>query len=221
MQAPTRAEFERSERELLERGSRKKADLYALDTSGGSFVVKDFARKGPWRRVLGRLQIAREERIYRLLEGVPGVAGLVGRIDAHALVLERVEGRPLGVTPTRFTRADDYVEQLRVCVERMHARGVLHMDLRGRENVVVRSDHRVVVLDFASSLHLRPGSIAHRILFRTLSIPDESGWLKWKLNLTPEHLTDDEKRRIRRFNRIRGLWPFNRKVRSGVLEPPD
>ena len=40
---------------------------------------------------------------------------------------------------------------------------------------------------------------------------DRSAFLKWKRLLTPDDLTDVEKRKLKRYDRWRRLWPFNRK----------
>jgi hypothetical protein len=94
----------------------------------------------------------------------------------------------------------------------MHAAGVAHLDLRGRENVLVGDGGRIVIVDLAGAVRMRPGGLAHRLLFRWLTMLDESAFLKWKLLLTPDRLTPRERRFLARFRRfVRPLWPINRK----------
>ena len=50
---------------------------------------------------------------------------LVGRIDAHALALEWIEGQELARSPERFERAKELLERIREIVAEMHADGTL------------------------------------------------------------------------------------------------
>jgi serine/threonine protein kinase len=197
---------------VLHRGAPDKADLVVVDLGEGALVVKDFASK-PWIwRLLGRVQIGREAAAYRRLDGVEGVPKFFGRVDAHAIAIEKIEGHQLAFAPDRFERGGAYVEQLRAIVSRLHARGLVHNDLRGRENVLVRPDGSLVIVDLAAALRLDPGGR----LFRVLAAADDAALLKWKALLAPEAFTDEERAFLERFARWRRLWPFNRKRRPGA-----
>jgi len=173
--------------------------------------VKDFAGKGLWGRTVGRVQIARESRAYAWLGAMEGVPRFVGRVDAHALALAEVDGRQLAFARDLHPQGRAILERLRALMDRMHARGLAHLDLRGRENVMVRADGELVVVDLAGAVRLRPGGLAHRLFFRWLERADESAFLKWKLLLDPAGLTMEERDFLRRFGRLRSLWIFNRK----------
>ena len=114
-------------------------------------------------------------------------------------------------------RRDDLLDQLLGILNAVHARGVIHNDLRGQDNTLVRPDGRVVLIDFAGAFRFRPGSAWHRLLFRRLSQVDRAAYLKWKRALRPESLTSEEERFLRRFARFRRLWVFNPK---GALKQP-
>jgi len=213
---PSRGGLEASRGEFLHRGAWSKADIYLAPSKGETFVVKDFAAKSWPIRWLGRLQVGRECRAYEALAGVPGVARWLGRIDAHALALERVEGTPLRKFRKRGGRKE-LLAALRETLDRIHERGVIHNDLRGKDNTLVRSDGRVVLIDFAGAFRFRPGGAMHRLLFRRLSRVDEAAYLKWKRILDPQSLTPEEERFLRRFAFFRRLWVFNPK---GALKQP-
>ena len=182
-----------------------------MDLGEGPLVVKDFASKPwPWR-LLGRLQVGREAAAYRHLEGEPGIPRFLGRVDAHAIAIERIEGHRLAFAPDRFERGAWYVAGLREIVARMHARGLVHNDLRGRENVLVRADGSLVVVDLAGALRLDPRGR----LFRLFAAADEAALLKWKALLAPGTFTPEEAAFLERFARWRRLWPFNRKAGEG------
>ncbi len=193
------------------RGSRTKADLWIAALADGTpVVVKDFAAKGAFVRLWGRLQIAREVRFLRLLADLREVPRLVARLDAHALVLEKLAGTPLFHFPVGPV-CRPYLLELRRVLDLVQARGIVHLDLRGRENVMIAAADRVVVLDWAGALRLPPGTLRHRVLFGPLKAIDDSAYLKWKDMQDPESLSANEREFLRRFRRWRRLWPFNRK----------
>ena len=109
------------------------------------------------------------------------------------------------------TGATTLLDQIRGVLDAVHARGVIHNDLRGQDNTLVRPDGRVVLIDFAGAFRFRAGSTWHRLLFRRLSQVDRAAYLKWKRTIRPEAITPEEERFLRRFARFRRLWVFNPK----------
>jgi predicted Ser/Thr protein kinase len=215
--SPRREEIERSTVGFLKKGAAEKADLRLVDTGGKVVVVKDFAEKPWWGRLLGRVQIRREAAAYRWLEGEPGIPRLIGRVDALAIAIERVEGEQLAFAASRVSEGARHLAKLRALIDRLHARGVVHNDLRGRENVLLRGDGEIVVVDLAGALRLRPGGLAHRVFFDLFALADETAFLKWKDLLAPGPYTLTEQAYLARHRRWRALWPFNRKrARAGI-----
>jgi hypothetical protein len=194
---------------LLHAGAADKADVWLLDHAGEPIVIKDFAAKRPFVRALGRLQVARECRAYRLLDGVPGLPRFHGRVDGLALAVARLEGYPLA-SKFHWYDGDALIAQLAETVRRMHERGVVHLDLRSRDNILVDPAGRVWVLDLASAVGLRPGGAAHRLFFRWLRATDESAVLKWKQLVATGGLTGEEAAFLERHRFWRRLWPVKR-----------
>ena len=204
---------------MLIRGVGGKADVLVVAVDGVKVVVKDFAPRKAWARLAGRLQIARETRAYARLRGVPGVPAFVGRIDPWALAVEHVEGERLAFAKIPPADGPRHVARLRAILDAIHARGIVHNDLRGRENVLLRADGDLAVVDFAAAARFRPGSLAHRLVFKALAMADEAAFLKWKGLLAPGSYTTAESIYLRRFERWRALWPFNpkrRKAKAGT-----
>jgi len=199
---------------LLERGTRAQADLLQIDLGAGPMIIKDYSRKRGLRRVLGRIVVAREVRAYRRLGEISGVPRLIGRIDAMALAIEKVNGKQLGRHPERSNGGPAKLARLREIIDRIHATGMVHWDLRARENVLVTPSGEIFVLDFASAVSLRPGSLAHRLLFSSFKQIDESAYLKWKRILEAGPFTDRERALVRRHEFWRALWVFNSRRRE-------
>ena len=210
---PRRDELAGAATEVLIRGVGGKADVLVVAIDGAKVVVKDFAPRRAWARLLGRVQIARETKAYARLAGVPGVPGFVGRIDPWALAVERVDGERLAFAKIPPTDGPRHVARLRAILDGIHERGIVHNDLRGRENVLLRADGDLAVVDFAAAVRFRPGSLAHRLVFRAFAMADEAAFLKWKGMLAPGSYTTADEAYLRRFERWRALWPFNPKRR--------
>lgn len=211
---PARDEIRSSVESVLVEGKGGKADVLVLRTGDRRVVVKDFARRGLWGRCLGRIQIRRESAVYGRLEGVAGVPAFVGRIDPLALAIEWIDGERLAFVTVPPDDVPSILASLRAAIDAMHERGVVHNDLRGRENVLLRREGGIAVVDLAAALHLTPGGLAHRLFFRSLATADEAAYLKWKGMLAPGSYTPHEERVLRRFERWRRLWPFNPKRRK-------
>ncbi|GAB4368348.1 MAG: hypothetical protein Kow0062_01450 [Acidobacteriota bacterium] len=212
MDALTRDVLEAGRVDDLVRGGWTKADLWRARTPDGRLVVvKDFAAKSALIRLWGRLQVSREVAALEALAGVDGVPRVLARPDAWALVLEYIDGTELRLLAGR-PDLPRLLAGLRAVIDRTHARGVIHNDLRGRENVLVEhGSDRVVVIDWAGAVRLPPGTLRHRILFPLLRLVDEGAFLKWKRMMLPESLTERDRRFLARFEAVRRLWPFNRK----------
>ncbi len=207
----SRAELEVLPRRLLHQGGSTKADLWVVEFADRAVVIKDFAAKTWWVRWIGALQIARETRAYRRTAGLDGVVGFLGPLDRVALLLEFVEGHALTSSPKWPDGQAAHYAPLRRIIEGLHAAGIAHLDLGGRDNVMLATNGTLLVLDFASAVYLRPGGIAHRAVFRFLKRADDAALLKFKRLLSAGPYTADEEAFLRRHRVWRALWIFNRK----------
>ncbi|MFP6564698.1 MAG: hypothetical protein VCC68_09485 [Myxococcota bacterium] len=162
----------------LQRGVGAKAEIRTVTVAGERCVVKDFSGGSLLvRRVLGPWLLRREERAYRALAGCDFVPKLVRGSDGASIVLEYRAGERLtrslrGRLPATFS-AD-----LEAAVTKMHACGVVHLDLRHRSNVLVDGEGRPVILDFASAITGRNGRSGW--LGRILRFVDRRAVRKWQ-----------------------------------------
>ena len=196
----------------LVRGSALKADLWqGRDAAGRLVVVKDFRGKSRLGRWWGWLQIRRERAFLERLADLDFVPRLLAVPHPLVLVLEYVPGiLPCRRGPGVWSRPT--LEQLRANLAALHQRGVIHNDLRGRDNLLFdTAQQRLILLDWAAAVHLRPGGLWHRLAFGWLRQVDQSAYLKWKLELGSTVLSCEDRRFLRTYRRWRRLWPFNRK----------
>ena len=65
----------------------------------------------------------------------------------------------------------------------MHERGVAHLDLRHRSNILAGEDGHPVLLDFASAICFRRGGWGARLLLPWLARIDRGALAKWEARL--------------------------------------
>ena len=183
---PSRPEFNAAEKQYLTHGGPYKADVTVVDTGTGPMVVKDFAPRAWWRRLIGRLEISRECRAYDYLGPLPFFPRFYGCIDRDALVVEKIEGGALARSPDRAERRDDYLAQIRSALARLAELGFLHLDARNNKNVLLTPDGRVVFIDIAGSYWVRPGGLAYRLLRPLIDLYYEANLIKWETILHPD-----------------------------------
>jgi predicted Ser/Thr protein kinase len=192
---------------FLQKGKWGKADILLAETDRGKAIVKDFSGKILPVRWYGRWQIRREASIYRRLSGISGVPRYYGRIGKNAMAIEFIQGERIShwkrrdLPPALFSRLWNLIMEI-------HARGIVHIDLRKRDNILVNAAGEVFVIDFNASFRFPPGSRGARWLFPMLCKIDHFGFLKWKSALAPGQLSDAERSALERMTFLRRFWIF-------------
>ena len=209
--ALTRAEIPSVLSGYIKKGAWNKADILLVALSEGQFAVKDYASKSLPIRWSGAVQLAREARAYHKLGGVAGVPRFYRTLDRHAIIIEYVGGMRLPKYHARHGGVPRVAERIGELLDRVHERGIIHGDLRSRDNILVTPGGDLYLIDFSSAAVFKPGTWARRVLYPRLKRAEEKALLKWKVALVPEELTPEELASHRRFKRLRRLWPFNRK----------
>jgi len=166
----------------LRPGGGTRPELLLLEDRGQRAVMKDYRASG-WllRWLVGPWLIRREERIYRILAGAPGVPRLIGRLDRHTLIVEHIQGRSCTEYPDGSLPVEFFARLQRV-VEGIHARGVVHCDIKNRSNIVVGEGLQPYIVDFASAF-TRRGAFGplRRFLFERFRHDDLRAVVKAKL----------------------------------------
>lgn len=194
----------------IKRGAWNKADITMVLAREGRYAVKDYRAK-PWPiRMAGRLQLRREERAYRALEGLAGIPRLGRRIDRDAIAVEYVEGVRLPKFH-KYRPRPELAARLAGLLEAIHRRGVVHNDIRSRDNILVTPAETLVLIDFSSALRFGASGPARRWLMPLFEGNERLAFLKWKHAIAPETMTEKERAAHRRFGVLRRLWPFNPK----------
>jgi predicted Ser/Thr protein kinase len=195
----------------VKKGAWNKADILLVTVAEGPAVVKDYAAKILPVRWSGAIQLGREEKAYRRLEGVAGIPRFYRRLDRHAIIVQYVGGIRLPKFHRRRGGVPDVTRRLRLLMDEVHARGIIHGDLRSRDNFLVTDAGDLYLIDFSSAGVFDLDTWSGRVIFPRLRRAEDRALLKWKVALDPGSLTPAELASHRRFRRLRRLWPFNRK----------
>jgi len=123
-------------------------------------------------------RFAREAQVLAALNH-PNIAAIYG-VEAHALVLELVEGPTLaeraGQGPIPVEEALAIARQIAEAVEYAHERGVIHRDLKPA-NIKLTPEGRVKVLDFGLAKLTEQGRDPVTALTQTMAITGTPGYL--------------------------------------------
>ena len=180
----------------------KKKQGYGPDVTlvDGRLVEKTY-RERIWPvRLIGRALIAWEAFIYGKLAGLSGIPTLIERPDRYTILTTYMGGENLRET---FARPDAaYFEAMAGIIDAMHARGVIHLDLRNRRNYGCDSHGEPYLVDFASALYI-PWDGSLRTLIARL---DWLGFVKVKAKLAPELLSARELQHYHLGQTLSAAW---------------
>jgi tRNA A-37 threonylcarbamoyl transferase component Bud32 len=185
-----------TDKTLLHAGRGLQPDVYRAQVNGKPAVLKDYSQRGWSGRLLGWLITRRERHAYRLLQNVQGVPALYGRFGAFGLMTEYVEGALANAfEPGELPQV--FFERLSALVERLHAAGVAHGDLKRKKNIIVTADFEPYLIDFAASFTRgERWNFARNWLFEQMCRIDGNGVAKLKRRLSPEWLTEEERHNL-------------------------
>jgi hypothetical protein len=191
----------------------KKTRAYGPDVrllTGGDVILveKTYRDKGAPVRLAGSLLVWWERFIYGKLGGVEGIPELVPGADRCTLLTVFMGGKNL--RDARLSPDSTYYDALKKLISRMHARGVVHLDLRNRRNYGIDDQGKPYLVDFASSLYLPWGGPLKRFLEGI----DWMGYAKVKEKISPGILDEDERKLLHRGNTLSALWIPTKALRA-------
>jgi len=194
-----------SGRVLRDKGGFLSPVVSVVDYDGRPAVLKDYRRKNPLTRgLIAPSLVKREFAVLRHLEGIPGIPKAYAVLEKRALVLEYVDGK----TINKFKAGelpDRVYQRLVDLVGAMHDRGVVHLDLRQRKNILIAGGQPWLI-DFANAMKGR--------LTSTLRAIDQSALLKFKERNWPHLVTDADREALKSHKFLRKFWIFSPRGRS-------
>ena len=199
----TREEFSQAQTENLSVGRCGRASVSIFRNETEAWVVKDFSRVNPALRWTWCLfMVKRELRVLQQLRGLRGIPSDAFRLDRFALGYRFTPGAPIGsANPQLMTPA--FFEELESLVHQMHARNIVHLDMRYSRNVLVGDDGMPTLLDFQSyaRLEMVPG-----FLHQLLKNIDLSGVYKHWNRKQPGTMGPEREALMARQTNLRRFW---------------
>ncbi len=194
-----------SGRVLRDKGGFLSPVVSVVDHDGRPAVLKDYRGKNAVTRgLIAPSLVKREYAVLRHLEGIPGIPKAYAVVEKRALLLEYIEGKTInkfkaGDLPDRvYLRLVDLVRA-------MHERGVVHLDLRQRKNILIAGEQPWLI-DFANAMK---GKMTSRL--RSI---DESALLKFKQRNWPHLMTDADREALKSHKFLRKFWIFSPRGKS-------
>ncbi len=168
-----------------------------------------------WFRVR---MLQHEFAVYQKLEHLSIVPKCYGLLDNQYLILQYINGLP--IRQTRPVDEEDYFAQLFQAIIQMHARGVAHMDLKKKDNLLVVDGRTPCLIDFGAAVIRNSGFHPFNHWRYRLAVRfDFNAWIKHKYHDRIEEisaqdqpyykrtLTEISARIIKRFYKFT-LLPF-------------
>ena len=189
---------------MLNKGKWGNAVVYLYEGSGCKWVLKDFSSRS-WlvRNTIGRYMINKEMSALATLTGIAGIPTGAFRLDDYCACYHYVEGQTL--RDCKEPLSADFFVQLEGVVKCMHAKGLAHLDLRYRRNILVTDDMHPAIIDFQSGVHLDK---VPRIFHDLLRDVDISGVYKHWKRFSPETMGVEREKRLDDIMRFRKFWIF-------------
>lgn len=203
----TRAEAESLREDSLVPATKWKPAIWGFSKGGRRYIVKDkSACSWLFRNTIGAFSMLREFRIYCRLSGLDFVPACEGRMGRNALILERVAGRPLRGFGEIGIKAE-FFDAMERCIVAMHDRGVVHLDLRHRSNILISPEGEPFFLDFEAALYLGRNRLCRRFLHPLLTWADHSALTKYRMRYVPHVVGSAKAKRFQRMRMWRRFWP--------------
>jgi len=193
----TRRKMEDATVQFLHEGRGYQSSVRLVELDGQRAAAKDYARAPRlFRRFVAPFLLNREERALRFLHDVPGVPRVLARVDRHCLVMEYVKGTPLDRFKTGEL-APEVFPRVQNVIDRIHARGVSHCDLKRRGNLILTPDNEVYLIDFAAAIvGRRPLRFFVNWLQRQMADIDDKCVPRLKKFVAPELLTPADRAKL-------------------------
>jgi len=210
-----RSVLEGASRTLLSRGSRFKPAVFRVELAAGPAILKDVGEVPSSTRWLARWLMNRERHILARLRGVEGFPTVQAELGRDAFLIEMLPGVPLDADAF-LAQPRELIDCFKDRIAQMHARGVVHLDLKQRQNILIAGPTDPRIVDFGAAW--APGPIGRLLFGGLLRWVDRQAALKYLARYAPQQMRADEARTLLRSLRLRRLWFVSPHRDSGQRE---
>ncbi|MEW6096583.1 MAG: RIO1 family regulatory kinase/ATPase [bacterium] len=174
-------------------GKGTQADIWLSKINNQLVAVKDYhSRRFLFKLLFGRWLIEREFGIYKKLQGINGVPKVYKLLDKDAFILEYIDGKDCS-NFDKGSLPEEFFTYLRSLIDDIHARGVVHCDLKKRTNIIITQRHQPYLVDFAAAFTKgRRFNFIRNWFYKQFYQDDLNAIAKLKKKLSPQLLTQEE-----------------------------
>lgn len=183
--------------------------------------------KGNWLpglRQVGTWMLKREAEVLDRLEPVDTVPDFLGFPDDQSIAMEFIEGknlRELDDEDAFGELPESFFKELYRSVNEIHERGVVHSDLKKKENIMVTPDRTPVIIDFGAAFRRKSAvRVVNNFIYEQFRTIDQHAVLKLKYLSRPDLFTDDERDEVTDLNLFESVSRWGRWVLPFRQDPP-
>ncbi len=184
-----------------------------IDTfKGDKAVIKGVKHPDvPVLRELEWWMLRREVRALKTLEELPRIPDFLGFPKTYSFAMEHCEGQTLReIDPDILT--PDFFKELAELVRAVHAHGIVHSDLKRKENIMVSPSQEPILIDWGTSFQFKPGfHPVNNWFYRQFKQIDLNAVSKLKDNYCSELVEPEDKQRLQEPVFLEKFSRFGRK----------
>ena len=172
------------------------AHTLLYNENGKQFVIKVASGTG----LLGyirRATLKHEYKVYQQLKNFVAVPKCYSLLLNRYLVLEYIDAASLRETsPIDHL---DFCQKLYNTINNLHVEGVAHLDLKKKDNILIKEGREPVLIDFGTAVLANTGwNILNRYWFNLGKRFDLNAWVKHKYHRQYQDVTEEDKKYLRR-----------------------
>lgn len=151
--------------------------VYFYNSGKHRLIIKH--AKGLVFKWVRQAMIRREHKIYERLQGLRGIPRCYGLLRGQYLLLEHIDAPT--VRHILLKDRETFLEKLLQVILTMHERGVVHGDLKRKDNILVLNREEPYLVDFAMAVARKSRlRLFNRFVFSFWRKLDLNAWLKLK-----------------------------------------
>lgn len=160
-----------------------------------------------------------EYRIYRCLLEVEGIPKCYGLLENRYLVLEYIKAKTLREHAPDSD--DNFYQDLFILIQKIHACGVAHMDLKRKDNILITEEGKPYLIDFGVASKCRSKrAFLSRYLFHIGKHFDLNAWVKHKYRRQYNQVSVEDQQYLRRTS-IERVSKFLKKYYTKIFGGSD
>jgi len=169
--------------------------IWRIEENGHKAIVKDFRYNGfLYRNIIGRFLIWREAKAYRNLRNLKGVPAFYGSLGGITLIVEEIGGTDIEELEVISSLSDTFYKELKDLIKKVHKRGLVHCDLKRAPNIMLGSDGKPYIVDWASAISKREFRFfPMKLIYERFIKDDLNAVTKLRLKYQPEKVSQEDK----------------------------